>query len=490
MTPITSPSPKNDIIVATESIPLLSKKSESDQNSTGTSKTFDAADELSSYGSHEFDHVPLSIAGSSEHADLGRGETPQPLMDGVTEELHDITEAARREIHKADEDEMYMIEMGLTRSLSVIHDDVVEAGVLFQAKNKTPTEDKNKNTDDIESGSGIHKKSPSAEASSGIIPLSGYLVLVLAIVAMSTLGPLLQLQDDTTPSMKVLWRMCGTSLLLIPLALTDLYHHGGMPKLTTPQWFTFFLSTFSFVVMSIGFCVSLEYTAVGNAVILSNSLALILLVGKVCAGESVTMLEATGAMVAFSGALLCSRDSTQAMESDDEGFGKTLAGDLLAILSAIGGVGYVTFAKTSRAHLPLYLFTFLTMSVGASMVLVVQATLLGERVTWDCDVVHGIGGFLVWNRFDRLPLELMMVVVCNLAGTMGYVRAMSHFDSLAICSVQLLEPIIAEFLSNFAGVGALPGVLGWIGNAAVAGGTYLVLYESAKNPASARKNMH
>jgi len=493
-----------DIIVATESFPLLSKRSDSDYSSDGTFKTHDTSDELSSCGSNEFHQGPSSIADYSlqysddEHADEhehehGHGhedcdEALPPLMEGVAEEFHDITEAALDELHKADEDENYMIEMGLTRNFSLLHDDVVEASGVLQT---APDPDEN----DIElGGANIYKESSSAPASSSIIPLSAYLLLASAIVAMSFIGPLLQLQDDTTATMKIVWRMAGTSLLLAPLALTDMYHLGGIPKLTAPQWFTFFLSTFCFVVMSIGFCLSLDYTAVGNAVILSNSLALILLVGKLFTGAPVTVLELTGALVAFGGAVLCSRDAADANDDDINqlgvGVGKTVIGDLLAILAAIGGVGYVTFAKTSRAHMPLYLFMFLTMSIGCAMVLFFQVVILQETVTWDCDVNHGIGGFFVWQRSDRLPLELMMVVICNLAGTMGYVRAMPHFDSLVICSVQLLEPVIAEFLSYFAGVSMLPGLVGWIGNAAVAGGTFVVLYESQKSNPTGKKDVH
>ena len=491
---------KDIVFDTTESTPLLSKNDGSDQSSDGTLKTYDTSEESlsSSLRSNEFHPDPSSIVISlhgnvdndsdnedhkhehiHEHGHGHKNDSEEieglpSIIEGVVEEFHDITEAAFDEIHKADEDENYMIEMGLTRNLSILHDDVVEASGVLQGG----SEDQN----DIETGCGDTGGEPSvAEV---IIPLSAYLLLFSAIVAMSTVGPLLQLQDDTTATMKVLWRMVGTSILLAPLAFVDVCYHSGMPKLTSPQWFTFSLSTFWFVVMAIAFCLSLDYTSVGNAVILSNSLALILLVGRLCTGAHVTMLEFTGAMVAFAGAVLCSRDAADAMDNGNDsvsgGLGATLIGDLLSIASAIGGVGYVTMAKTSRAHMSLYVFMFLTMSVGSVMVVIFQLTVLREKVTWDCDASHGFWGFLVWNRFDRLPLELMMVLICNLVGTMGYVRAMPHFDSIVICSVQLLEPVIAEFLSYFAGVGVLPGIVGWIGNAAVAGGTFVVLSESQK----------
>jgi drug/metabolite transporter (DMT)-like permease len=451
-----------DPIDATENIPLISKSSDCDYS-------FDTFDKSSSFESHEFHQDRFKQNGDC------CDETLPTLLEGVVEDFHDITEAALEEFQKADKDENYMIEIRIARSTSLLREDLAEASDAFHG-NQLPSEDNY----DIESLSFIHKES------STTVPLSIYLMLASAIVAMSTIGPLLQLQGNTTATMKVLWRMSGTSLILAPLALTDMYHYGDILKVTSSQWITFLLSTLCFVVMSIGFCISLDYTTVGNAVILSNSLALILLVGKFLSGVSVTSMEVTGAAIAFGGAVLCSRDSANSTDSESQ-LGTTIIGDLLAIVSAIGGVGYVTFAKTSRAYMSLYTFMFLTMFIGAAMVLVFQVIVLKETVTWDCDVTNGIGGFLVLNRFDRLPLELMMVVIGNLGGIMGYVRAMPHFDSLVICSVQLLEPVISEFLSFFAGVGTLPGLVGWIGNAAVAGGTYIVLCQSQKSSNTAEK---
>ncbi|OEU19798.1 hypothetical protein FRACYDRAFT_182079 [Fragilariopsis cylindrus CCMP1102] len=491
----------NNNKAGSESFPLLFKTSDIDQSSNGTFLTCDLSTEESSfdeswsssvssitdyhpdditdfkqhdnYVSNDEDDIDVDVnVDASNNADhyhhqdnytstTGKEEEESllglPLIESVVEEFNDITEAVLEELHKADEDVNYMIEMGLTRNFSLLHDDVVEASGLGNGTKKTET------------------------TSSSSIPLSAYVLLLSAIVAMSTIGPLLQLQDDATTTMKVVWRMVGTSFLLLPFATIDVYHYG-IPKLTTPQCVTFLISTLCYDVLSLCFCLSLDFTAVGNAVILSNSLALILLVGKLFTGTPTTMLELTGATIAFGGAFLCSRDAanTNAIATTN-GFGKTIVGDLLAITSAVGGVGYVMMAKTCRTHMSLYMFMFLTMSIGCLMVLFFQVFILQEVVTFDRDVTHGILGFLVWERSDRLPLELTMVVICNLLGTMGYVRAMPHFDSLVICSVQLLEPVIAEFLSYFSGVSALPGLVGWIGNIFVACGTFVVLYESQKS---------
>lgn len=53
---------------------------------------------------------------------------------------------------------------------------------------------------------------------------------------------------------------------------------------------------------------------------------------------------------------------------------------------------------------------------------------------------------------------------------------MDHFDNFIISSAALMEPVIAEFMAVFLGVGHWPGLWGWLGNVFVASGTFVILY--------------
>jgi drug/metabolite transporter (DMT)-like permease len=75
-------------------------------------------------------------------------------------------------------------------------------------------------------------------------------------------------------------------------------------------------------------------------------------------------------------------------------------------------------------------------------------------------------------------IELWIVIVCNLTGTMGFLNAMQHFDNLIIAVATLLEPMVASLIAFALGVGELPGVMGWIGNILVVIGTVGVVYPS------------
>lgn len=71
---------------------------------------------------------------------------------------------------------------------------------------------------------GTHTK-----AATVAIPLSAYILLVTAIVSLSSIGPLLNLQEGINPILKIYWRMSATAMALLPLAGISLYKEG-LPK--------------------------------------------------------------------------------------------------------------------------------------------------------------------------------------------------------------------------------------------------------------------
>jgi len=156
------------------------------------------------------------------------------------------------------------------------------------------------------------------------------------------------------------------------------------------------------------FCRTHTYRPSLFAVIFANSQAIILLVGKVFSGSRITLLEAAGALTAFGGAVLCSKDS--ASSTDTAGGSKSILGDVIATLGALSGVFYIICATSCRAHFSLFNFMFLIMVVSTAMTILFQI-LTGEEVTFGMDRETGIWGFLQMDQFDRLPLEFVNVVV-------------------------------------------------------------------------------
>ena len=181
-------------------------------------------------------------------------------------------------------------------------------------------------------------------------------------------------------------------------------------------------------------------------------------------------------VVAFSGAIMCSLDSSQESTDQDQEKNAVL-GDVLAILSAIFGVGYLTVAKVVRAKMSVTFFITCVMFVGSLMTLACVAA--SEDLTFDMNVYHGVfGGFDLSAPYYRIAVLAYLAIVVNGAGTMGYIRAMQAFDNTVIAVSTLLEPLIASIIAWFFHAGLLPGIEGWIGNLLVVFGTLGVVYPS------------
>lgn len=92
-----------------------------------------------------------------------------------------------------------------------------------------------------------------------------------------------------------------------------------------------------------------------------------------------------------------------------------------------------------RSNFPsVYVFVFFNMFTASCCVLLYML-LSNGKIQFSRDIHIGMYGFLN-TRYDRLPLELFMIVVCNLTGSMGYVRSMQYFDNMIISVATLMEP--------------------------------------------------
>lgn len=467
-----------------------------------------------------FEHVTETVRVTLEHVTETMEHAAEIAFEAVETLEHTAEEVKGvfvSELHDADEsnDHFFVIDMNLTRGLSLLPGDVVDATeghvdsflstMVAHHDQFAPTEgtatpqdvlrDENVKTSNLVSTittadaainltDGLEKLDELEEADnqlkrraemSNSTPLSAYALLLSAVIALSSIGPLLAMQQNvSSATLKITWRTTATALIVMPLAMRSLLTRS-IPVMNASHWLVFALTSVCYAAYCVFYAWSLDYTSVGNATILSNSQAVLLLIGKFFVGQRISRNEAAGAVVAFVGAILCSRDSAGRDASATIDGSNTLLGDFLAILSAITGVFYIVFAKTVRPFMDLSVFMYFVMILGACETLAFLM-LQGVKFTFNRDETHGVFGWMN-HEFDRLPLEIIIVLICNVVGTMGYIMAMKNFSNLVILVAGLLEPVVAEMIAVAIGVGDIPESKGWIGNALVIFGTIAVVYK-------------
>ena len=392
------------------------------------------------------------------------------MMDAVVEECQQLKEAFLEDItDEAVLTEPFFLPVAWTRGLSNLTDGDLQTNEMSDLEHLTTTTTTTTNTEES-----CQLRYPS---------LSAYLLLATAVISLSAIAPLLDLQNDVAPAMKLYWRQCATSMLLLPLAIHSICTEGFYQQQQKVDW-VFLLATALCYAINCGtFVAALEYTSVGNAVIFGNAQAMILLIAKVVMGQSISLVQGLGASVACLGAIFCSKDSNneaQVQGGSGEPVVSSLYGDFLALICGISGVFYLVFAKKVCHCMTLYVFMFFIMTFSSCFVLLF-ILITHQDVTFNRHITIGIFGWMNWAP-HRLGLEMAMVIICNMLGSMGYIRAMQDFDNLAIAVASLMEPVIAEIMALMLGVGTLPGVMGWIGNLMVMSGTIAVVTPTSSRP--------
>lgn len=321
----------------------------------------------------------------------------QPIREDFRETAKSLKTNFVQGLDEMDRGETGFFDMSMTRSLSILPDNIP---ALAQEAGVAP-------------GTDLEEQGP---------PLLQYFALLGAVVGISSNSTALHMLDGVEAPLKLYWRMTASFVALIPLTIHYLMR-DGLPSLSLSGWLTFLSAAVAFATQNLFYYSSLEYTTIGNAVIYANSQALLLIIGKAFVGERIHLLEGLGVVIAFSGAILCSQDSERSARAADRE--SAIFGDILALLSAVAGVAYLTFAKSVRSQMSVTVFIFSVMVVGSFFVLLFIALNRAEPLNWDTNPYDGVFGWMNPTN-HRLEIVMYLAVVCNMIGTMGFVRGRGY----------------------------------------------------------------
>lgn len=387
-----------------------------------------------------------------------------PIREDFRQTSKQLQERFVKDLKEMDKGQVGFFDMGMTRSLSVLPEDISDLALESTAVVSKSFEENNDEDEHFKVI--IDNESPKI--------WFRYAALFLAVFAISSKSTGFHMLDNVQAPLKQYWKMQASSVGLSPLAIHYFTKNNGIPKLSFSQWLTFMAAIVCYSVQNVLFVKALEYTTVGNACIYANSQALLLIVGKACVGDQIHWMEGIGVLIAFSGAILCTEDAEKQSMLDFENPTSGKIGDGLALLSAVAGVLYLTFAKAVRSGISVTVFVFSVMFFGQWLILFYMQ-LSSYNLEYNLNMYDGVFG---WLNVNRLPVMIYMVLVVNFVGTMGFVRAMEYFDNIVIAVATLMEPLLASLIAFACNAGLLPGSLGWLGNLLVVLGTLAVVYPS------------
>jgi hypothetical protein len=195
----------------------------------------------------------------------------------ILHEISNVGHAFQDHLAEADEGKDFFLDMNLTRNLSILPSkpeiqqavEEVEDAIMGITRQIGLSSSVRRLKTDKEETPFVASEVTSETTTSTKTPLSAYLTLASAVVALSSIGPFLAKQKNVNGAMKIVWRFQGTAMLLSPLAIRNIMV-DGMPQLTILQWWTFLGASASYAVLCVAFALSINYTSVANATVLTN----------------------------------------------------------------------------------------------------------------------------------------------------------------------------------------------------------------------------
>nr|CCA14071.1 Drug/Metabolite Transporter (DMT) Superfamily putative [Albugo laibachii Nc14] len=307
------------------------------------------------------------------------------------------------------------------------------------------------------------------------VPAIGYILLVLSLFAISSMGVAFNLQRDVDPFLKLFWRSSASLLVLVPLSGASILQNG-FPRVTSRLLSLFLISSVSHALFLMTFLWALNHTSISHAYIFNNCHSLLLVLGRVLLANEVSKHEFAGTGVGIVGGVLAAFDQSSVQDSNIVGV--SAFGDFVALVGAIGGALYLTSVKEIRRDVDVPVL--ITAIFGLTTLLHFPVfALLKIPYTFSTDIEIGLFG---WAGSPHGALiELYIVLICTIVGTLGYVGVLKYFDPIVISIVMLAEPILACLFGVVLNVEAIPGLCTIAGALLILFGTFLVVKKNGSS---------
>ena len=297
-------------------------------------------------------------------------------------------------------------------------------------------------------------------------PLHAWLLLAVAVLAVSSAGPVFQLIDEVQPLLRASWRLQLTAIFLAPLAV---WQYRGMDAQTRERTRT---PKVTGIIVGSGLCLwihfgswvwSLDHTSLTHSLLFVTAHPLVFVAGLWLLKRPTNRQQTLGAVLGFLGAAVV------LMGIGSEG-DVTLAGDAAAFLGAVAIVGYLTAGRVLREWMPLFVYAF-PVTLIAAVMLGLSAVWL-EGAAWG--TIPAASAVLGWSSLVWLPYIAYLALGPGMVGHTGINAVLRWFPPLVISVAVVLAPLIGSLLGWGLGTTDVPGMWTWLGGPLLIAGVMLV----------------
>ena len=308
---------------------------------------------------------------------------------------------------------------------------------------------------------------------SGAIPLHAWLIMGVALFAVSSAGAVFEMIEDVGGLSKAAWRLQATSLVLLPGFMVQYARAEESLKL---QWKnSMHLLTASGICLALHFgtwLMSLDRTTLTHSLLFVTAHPLVIIIGLWLLRKPATKIQSIGALVGFVGAAVVVGGG--ASET-----GVSLYGDFLAFLGAVTVVGYLAIGRMVRGWMPLFLYAFPVTLVSA--IALTAWAILSEGLTFNLDDMTGAFG---WISVTWILYVGYLALGPGLLGHTGINAVLRWIPPLTISMMLIMEPVIGSIIGWIVGVDSIPQIWTLIGGVLMVSGLALVTFDSESEEAS------
>ena len=206
------------------------------------------------------------------------------------------------------------------------------------------------------------------------------LAIIFGILAVSTASIFIRFAQEEVPSLVIAaWRLTVASLILIPIALSR--HKTELLSLNRKGLSLALLSGTFLALHFATWITSLEYTSVASSAVLVSTVPLwVALLSPFTIKEPIRLVVIIGLVFALFGVIIvgisdvCSvtNGSFSCPNLAEFTQGRAFLGDMLALIGAFAGAGYILIGRNLRANMSLVSYISLVYGMAAIVLIIIM----------------------------------------------------------------------------------------------------------------------